>query len=851
MSVIGKLSVDLTANISKWKSQLSEANKDAEGFKDKVSRSLSSVGDSASTISPQLGGVVSSLRGIAEVGGPVAISITAVGAALVAATGYASKMAAAFDDLQDQTQLSTEYLGQLEYAARLNGTSIEESANMVTKMQRSLFEASNGNVDMAISISKLGVDIETAMQDGTGGVQTLAKAFAAMPDGIDKVRLMMDILGKSGSKANGIINDLSESTGKTTGRTDEAQRVMKEFDKNLNELYITGGKAVEALAVPVANTINNIIASLRKGVEEAGPLWQQILTGSSYIVKGAVSGAIVGSVVPGVGTVAGAGAGAIAGSGGIVKGYIDQFQGGPRFGQKMTDYEKELEARSAAGEKGGKAYSREPKAAEVKAPEPAEVKAPEPTIPLTPEQRRTIARDSVWKANLAALKKDYDEGKLSLGQYNQKVKEFKEGFDKVNTSAKSSGARRSGSTKEDPGLKNYATAQDDLNKIILKGIITTDGLTESEKKLQELQSSEKWATLTQAQRDNITSRVEAVSALEKQNEATKSFNQTMKDAASAEREAQIETLGLSDAQKKLWEIQQSDVWSKYTIEQRQQIIATYEAKDAADQLRNTELRLKELLTDSGLEKARSDMLLLTSAYEEGKISLEQYQEATANRLNLESPFVAAKESVINLSTAMDSAASKMADAFIAFSATGKMSFADMTKSILADIGKMILQQRIFNSLQSGAKMMASSETSWIAAIGKAFIGSQGAPTTASANGNVFNAGKLVPFANGGAVVSQPTFFPMANGGTGLMGEAGVEGVFPLTRINGKLGIQAAGAGSSYVDQRRYEVAVTVQGSQNNEQTGQIVAEKVMRAIAQQEIVKQQRLGGSLNPMGIR
>ena len=108
MSVIGKLSVDLTANISKWKSQLSEANKDAEGFKDKVSRSLGTVGESASTISPQLGGVVSSLRGIAEVGGPTAIAITAVGTALVAATGYASKMAAAFDDLQDQTQLSTE-----------------------------------------------------------------------------------------------------------------------------------------------------------------------------------------------------------------------------------------------------------------------------------------------------------------------------------------------------------------------------------------------------------------------------------------------------------------------------------------------------------------------------------------------------------------------------------------------------------------------------------------------------------------------------------------------------------------------------------------------------------------------
>lgn len=60
----------------------------------------------------------------------------------------------------------------------------------------------------------------------------------------------------------------------------------------------------------------------------------------------------------------------------------------------------------------------------------------------------------------------------------------------------------------------------------------------------------------------------------------------------------------------------------------------------------------------------------------------------------------------------------------------------------------------------------------------------------SANGNVFQNGNVIPFARGG-VVNKPTIFPMANGGTGLMGEAGAEAVMPLRRMsNGRLGVEA-------------------------------------------------------------
>lgn len=58
-------------------------------------------------------------------------------------------------------------------------------------------------------------------------------------------------------------------------------------------------------------------------------------------------------------------------------------------------------------------------------------------------------------------------------------------------------------------------------------------------------------------------------------------------------------------------------------------------------------------------------------------------------------------------------------------------------------------------------------------------------------GGVFQNGHLQAFVQGG-VVNQPTYFPMAGGKMGLMGEAGAEAIMPLKRgSDGKLGVEAS------------------------------------------------------------
>lgn len=121
----------------------------------------------------------------------------------------------------------------------------------------------------------------------------------------------------------------------------------------------------------------------------------------------------------------------------------------------------------------------------------------------------------------------------------------------------------------------------------------------------------------------------------------------------------------------------------------------------------------------------------------------------------------------------------------------------MQQSVAQVLAQMATNQLIgaFAGMGFSAFGGASAPTS---ATGGSPVFSAGtAPTAGSAflvnaKGNAFDRGRVTPFAKGGVVV-RPTIFPMANG-AGLMGEAGPEGILPLQRVGGKLGVNAAGMG---------------------------------------------------------
>ena len=194
------------------------------------------------------------------------------------------------------------------------------------------------------------------------------------------------------------------------------------------------------------------------------------------------------------------------------------------------------------------------------------------------------------------------------------------------------------------------------------------------------------------------------------------------------------------------------------------------------------------------------------------------------------------------------------------------SFRDVLAGMVKDFAAIILKLGVMNPLLEAAfgKTGAGSSSggffgSIVSAIGGMFGGSTAGPdtgvgsgfnsalwgVTTSAKGNVFS-GHINAFANG-AVLSGPTLFPMSNG-AGLAGEAGYEGILPLQRTaSGKLGVVASGSGGQTTIN---QVTVNVEGGKNADETGKIVGEAVIRAIAKQEISAARRVGGINNPMSI-
>ncbi len=127
------------------------------------------------------------------------------------------------------------------------------------------------------------------------------------------------------------------------------------------------------------------------------------------------------------------------------------------------------------------------------------------------------------------------------------------------------------------------------------------------------------------------------------------------------------------------------------------------------------------------------------------------------------------------------------------------------------------------------------------------FGSIGGLFAPSAKGNVFGPSGLTAFANGG-VVDRPTLFPF-RGGTGLMGEAGPEGILPLHRLpGGALGVRAEGVGGATIV--NLTVNVDASGSPDPQQVADRTSEAVLKALVDSgvdaRLERHARTGGFLD-----
>ena len=193
-------------------------------------------------------------------------------------------------------------------------------------------------------------------------------------------------------------------------------------------------------------------------------------------------------------------------------------------------------------------------------------------------------------------------------------------------------------------------------------------------------------------------------------------------------------------------------------------------------------------------------------------------------------FDSIKSGAEEVRAAVSNAFQNMENAIVKFVMTGKLNFAEFTRSVLADMARIIVRQAILKPL-----------------LGSIFnFGDGGVPSgtgvdVKNALGNVYGANGIQKFARGG-VVHSPQIFPFKNG-IGLMGEAGSEAILPLKRTKqGKLGVEASGGGGGNV------VNVSVNASGTSADGNTMKANQLGKMIGtaiEAELIKQKRPGGIL------
>jgi tape measure domain-containing protein len=203
------------------------------------------------------------------------------------------------------------------------------------------------------------------------------------------------------------------------------------------------------------------------------------------------------------------------------------------------------------------------------------------------------------------------------------------------------------------------------------------------------------------------------------------------------------------------------------------------------------------------------------------------------------------------------------DAFaglITGSMTAKQAFTSFATAVQQDIAKIIASEVRSKIIGAAFNAVVGAATSSLGYTGSGNFGTSGGGFGSATDAGM--RGEFGTFANGGVVaspgisaysgqvVSSPTIFPFAKG-TGLMGEAGPEGILPLKRNSqGKLGVSADLGSSAGINIESLSVHVeSKDGTTSQEQAEQIgkAVREQLKGLIVSQIRDSTRSGNTLNP----
>ena len=238
--------------------------------------------------------------------------LSAAGAAVVGSLGAVSyKAGQNADDLNTMSKvygIGTKELQKYKTAADLVDVSVETIAKSHVKLEKSMYSAKDGSGAMAEAFDALGVNIKNA--DGTlrssdDVWQDTIKALGKMENETERDAVAMQLMGKSASELNPLIEDGGETYARVAETMSkygldfvdqETLDKANQFNDQLDTMKAIGSVALQSVGSQLAAVL---VPALEKAVVVMGKVanWLSKLNPEVLTVIGAV-GAVIAALAP-------------------------------------------------------------------------------------------------------------------------------------------------------------------------------------------------------------------------------------------------------------------------------------------------------------------------------------------------------------------------------------------------------------------------------------------------------------------------------------------------------------------------------------------------------------------------
>lgn len=295
MTDLAKLVVRLEAQTAEFAKQLEKSQSQLRKFNKETSSTASNIG-----------------KGIA-----------AAATVAAAAIGYFTKAtidnADRLNDLSKSVGASTEFLSQMEFAAKQSGVGAEELSKGLAKLSKAALSAAKDGGASAETFERLGISVQNAdgtMRSTEDLLLDVADKFSKMENGVAKTGLAMELFGRSGATLIPLLNEgrsgieamrqEADALGLTLDQN--AAAAADQFNDNLERLKGAASGVVNQAVQQFLPTLVALTDRFVKSAKEGGGLKAAIdllvITFKGFVTAGIIVKSVfeqLGRIIYGVG----------------------------------------------------------------------------------------------------------------------------------------------------------------------------------------------------------------------------------------------------------------------------------------------------------------------------------------------------------------------------------------------------------------------------------------------------------------------------------------------------------------------------------------------------------------------